>query len=367
MAATLALLAALAATSVAPAAADAASFRPRKGKVFHGTSDTGFVRDFNSFERQVDAHPALLQVFFHWGVPLTTGALDRWERTETRGVLSLSTAPGDGREVITPRQIANGRDDHYMLRLNESIHASGQVVYIRPFAEMNGHWNPYSAFNADGSARRNGHSTKWFRQAWRRFVTIVRGGSRDRINRRLRALGLPRIHRARGNRSAIYERRDVPRRLGRPKVAFMWVPQTRGSPDVPGNTPRSYWPGGRYVDWVGADVYAKYGNATLWRNLSRFYRQFRRWPFVIGEYAAWDNDHQGAFVRRLFRWARKRKRADALLYFRSVDPDNEFNLQHYPGARRSLRRILDRRRYVPYAAGTRRTATDGDGGTAAPR
>ena len=68
--------------------------RRRGKKIWHGVSDTGDVRDYRRFNDQVRAHTPLLQVFFHWGVPLTTGALDRWEVTDTRGVLSLSTAPG---------------------------------------------------------------------------------------------------------------------------------------------------------------------------------------------------------------------------------------------------------------------------------
>ena len=49
-----------------------------------------------------------------------------------------------------------------MLRLARTIEETGQTVYIRLMAEMNGHWNAYSAFNADGSPRRNGHSTRWY-------------------------------------------------------------------------------------------------------------------------------------------------------------------------------------------------------------
>ena len=91
----------------------------------------------------------MLQDFFHWRVPLTTGALYRWGATDTRGVLSLSTATGEGEEVITPRQIAKGEDDRYMTRMAANIAETGQTVYIRLMAEMNGHWNAYSAFNAD--------------------------------------------------------------------------------------------------------------------------------------------------------------------------------------------------------------------------
>ena len=342
--------------------ASGASYTPKGKKIWHGVSDTGHVRDYRRFNHQVEAHTALLQDFFHWGVPLTTGAFRRWERTDTRGVLSLSTAPGDGIEVTTPRRLASGRDDHYMLRLNESIDNFNQVVYLRPFAEMNLHFNPYSAFNADGT-RRPGHATKWFKRAWKRLVLIVRGGKRSRINHDLRRLGMPRIHRARSNHAPVYENRDVPERLDHPKVAFMWMPLTRGSPDVSGNAPRDYWPGRRYVDWVGTDVYAKFSNRTLWTNLRRFFRDYRRFPFAIGEYGPWDNDFRGTFTRRIHEWARDRPRVKALLYFRSVDPENEFNLQHYRGAKRALRKILSRRRYAGFAPGTRdRNDGPGDGG-----
>ncbi len=334
-----------------PAAAGP-TYAPPGSKIWHGVSDTGDVDDYRRFNRQVGAHTPLDQVFFHWGVPLTTGALHRWEVSDTRGVLSLSTAPGGQPEVVTPRQIAMGRSDRYPLRLNQSIENSRQVVYIRPFGEMNLHLNPYSAFNADGSPR-PGHSTKMFKLAWKRLVLIVRGGKRDRINDKLRQLGMPRIYRANRNDSKVYKRLDVPNTLDPPKVAFMWMPLTRGSPNVPGNEPNAYFPGRKYVDWVGTDVYAKFGNSALFRNLTRFFNHKRGYPFALGEYGPWDNDFDGSFTRRIHEWARKRDRVRALLYFRSVDPDNEYNVQHYPGAKDSLRRILNGRRYAPFAPNTR--------------
>ena len=336
-----------------PAAEARKIYTPPKSKLWHGVSDTGKVRHFKRFNRQVRAHTALNQVFFHWGVPLTTGALDRWEKTDSRGILSLSTAPGGQPEVITPRQIAQGRGDHYMLRLNASIAKSGQVVYIRPFAEMNLHYNPYSAFNADGSPRSGGHSTHSFRQAWRRMSLIVRGGKRDTINDKLRGLGMPRIYRAKSNNSKKYKRKGVKHHLARPRVAFQWMPLTRGSPNVPGNSPRDYFPGRRYVDWVGTDAYSKFSNKTLWTNLNAFYKRWRGYPFAIGEYGPWDNDFRGKFTARMHKWARTHRRVRALLYFRSVDPDNEFNLQHYPRAKLRLRSILNKGRYQEYAPGTR--------------
>jgi hypothetical protein len=85
-------------------------YAPPGNKIWHGVSDTGRVPDFKRFNRQVGSHNALNLVFYHWGVPLA-GATERWKKMDARGVLSLSTAPGGGSEVITPREISRGRDD----------------------------------------------------------------------------------------------------------------------------------------------------------------------------------------------------------------------------------------------------------------
>src|SRR5262245_20290507 len=132
-----AVVAAIAAIALAPSAAAAKTYAPKNGLAYHGVSDTGGVYDFFQFADQVNAHPALLQEFFHWRVPLTTGAFARWAKADTRGVLSLSTTTGDGVEVITPRQIAKGHDDRYALRLARTIDEAKQTVYVRLMAEMN--------------------------------------------------------------------------------------------------------------------------------------------------------------------------------------------------------------------------------------
>ena len=74
---------------------------------------------------------------------------------------------------------------------------------------------------------------------------------------------------------------------------------------------------------------------------------------MIGEYGPWDNDQGGAFTDRLFDWAEAHERVKMLLYYRGVDPDNAYNLQHYPGARRVIRRHLDQPRWVEFAPGVK--------------
>ena len=342
----------VAAAVLSLAVADSAagrSFLPRHHRIFHGVSDTTNNQDFHRFKKRVGAHPAVLQNFYHWDTPLTSGALQRWRQTRTRGVLSLSTAPGGQPEIISTRQIARGRGDHYIVRLNKTIAESRQVVYIRLFPEMNGYWNPYCAFNANGTKKDRSHSRSSFRRAWQRIALIVRGGKRTRINRKLRRRNMPRILRAGSNHGPVYEREHVDWRLPRPKVAFMWSPQTIGSPYVRGNQPGHYWPGRRFVDWVGADIYSAYATPGVWAAFKRFYRKWRRKPFVVGEYSPWDNDYRGRFTRKLFKFALRHRRTRMLIYYRSVSPDTPFDIHNFPRAKRVLRRMLNRRRFAPYA------------------
>ena len=66
-----------------------------------------------------------------------------------------------------------------------------------------------------------------------------------------------------------------------------WVPQTEGTPNTHANRARAYWPGRKYVDWVGTDFYSKFPNFT---DLETFYNDFPNKPFVFGEWALWGSD-----------------------------------------------------------------------------
>jgi hypothetical protein len=329
--------------------AEANSFIPKKGKIYHGVSETSEVGDFNKFKRQVGAHPAVLQELYHWDVSLkASGAFHRWNKTDTLGMVSMSTKlPATGHKEMSPGQISKGRGDDYMLRLNESIAHRGKPVYIRLFPEMNGYWNPYCAFNASGDPRDAAHKTKYFKRAWQRFVMVVRGGSLKGINKRLRAHHMPRLLHARSNRDPVYRQNGIGKRLPHAKASFMWVPQTFGSPNIPGNQPKNYWPGRNFVDWVGADIFSKFSGA--FPSLQSFYRKYHKYPFVIGEYSPWDNDATGAFTNQLFNWARSHGRVRMLVYYRSVTADNPYTINRYPGARTALRRQLNKKVFAPFA------------------
>jgi hypothetical protein len=313
------LLAFLLALSVAPAAG-AASYAPPAGRVFDGVAGGHSVSDYAA---RTGAAPAVVQSFVYYGSS-TSWAFDLAERAGARVMLHIGTTSSSGAEQVTPGGIANGKEDRWLAGLNREIAQGGEPVYIRLMAEMDGHWNAYSAY---GPRRDAAHSTKAFKAAWRRTTIILRGG--PDVDARLRALHQPLLQ-ASG---------DLPAA----PVAMQWVPQVAGAPDVPGNSPMAYWPGGRYVDWVGTDFYSKFPNFS---GLERFYSGMRRFgkPFVFGEWAVWGADDPG-FVQRLFSWSKSHGLVRMLIYNQGKRTNGPFRLSRYPRAARTLRSLLNLRRF----------------------
>ena len=129
--------------------------------------------------------------FTRWNGPVEY-IYESVQRAESRLMLHISTQDGYGTpEAFTPREIANGEGDGYLIRTNRRIAEYGQPTYVRFLAEMNQANNGYCAYNHNGSSRGPSHSTSAFKQAWRRATLILRGGPVASINAALDRLGLP--------------------------------------------------------------------------------------------------------------------------------------------------------------------------------
>jgi hypothetical protein len=322
-------LLAIAVALLAPAVAAANPFLPPAGRSFAGVTG-GY--EAASYERQTGAHPSVFQFFGGWNQ--TTGYMFSGAQTaRSRLMIHLPTVRGTT-EQITPKGVATGNGDDYLLKLGQRIADYGGVTYIRLMSEMDGHWNAYCAYTASGRSKGPAYSTAMFRQAWRRTVVILRGGPLAAVNAKLRSLHLPPVD---------THGRDLPQ----PPVAFMWVPQVAGAPDTRANSPRAYWPGAAYVDWVGTDFYSKFPN---WAGLERFYgdRTWSRKPFVFGEWALWGRDDP-SFVHRLFAWSRSHSRVRMLMYNQGKLATGPFRLVHYPRARRALAAELRAPRFAEFA------------------
>lgn len=325
------MLAALALMLLA-STAQARPYLPPGNHVFAGLSGGTSVARFQSL---VGKHPPVFETFMTWNTD--TGWLARPDPGfRARLALHIGTAPGYGLPgVISPGAIADGASDRFLITLGANLWRSKRIFYIRLMAEMNGYWNAYAAFARSGASRGPSHSPRAYIGAWRRSVLILRGGRVASIDRRLRRLGLPPV-RPSALRGAVW--------LARPRVAFLWVPQDAGSPELPSNAPAAFWPGSRYVDWVGTDFYASYPNFAL---LDAFYHRFPGKPFVLSEWALYGHDDPG-FVRRLFAWVRSHRRVRMLNYYQGFTSSSPANLARYGVSRRVLRAALRSSRFLAY-------------------
>jgi hypothetical protein len=325
--------------SAAPRAASSSSDRhhatpatrllPPAGSVLTGVS----AGPPGAFVREVGKHPAVYGEFVTWGQSIHYAFNDA-AAVHARLMLHISTTMGyRARQVIAPAGIARGAGDGYLLTLSELIASHGRPVYIRLLPEMNQANNAYCAFNPDGSSRGAAYSPSQFIAAWRRVVIVLRGGTVSNIDAQLRALGEPGLHGIAGDGS-----------VARSLVSFVWTPQTAGSPDIPANSPSAYYPGSRYVDWVGTDFYSKFANFT---GLDAFYAEYPQKPFAFGEWAIWGGDSPG-FVDQLFNWVNSHRRVHMMLYNQGYIANGPFRLSGDRASSAAIRRLISPARFLAY-------------------
>ncbi len=224
-------------------------------------------------------------------------------------------------EVVSPRDIAQGRGDRFLIGLNAAIAEFGSLVYLRPLPEMNNYHRPFSAFEANGRARGPTHATAIFRKAFARIAIVVRGGTAASMSAKLRRLGLP----------------PVTTDLPAAPVRIVWNPQGFGSPDIPQNAAQAYYPGDAYVDVVANDLYDQRFNAA-WDANERLYAAHPGKRFAIGEWGLWSVDDP-AFVRRMATFVKTHPRVEFVAYF-SGPTGSPWDLATKPASRAAYSSLI---------------------------
>lgn len=337
--ATLAVTAALALGVAAPASAGL--LQPPRGKTFFGVTDTGIGSQFAEFAEAVGKHPAVIETFRSWGADLTA-SVKRWQQAVARPILHISTAGSDGwSQVITPRGIARGSGDDYLIALNQLFSSLEMRAYVRPLGEPNRCLNAYAAYECDGRTLKAGYQRPhWYKQAFRRmYIVLHGGGTLTGIDRRLARAGLPPLRSDSGS---------LPEWLPRAPITVIWSPLPTGSPETRPNLPGYFYPGRRYVDWVGTDFYSDYPD---WRALTVFYRRFAgrlHKPFTLTEWGVDGND-EARFVRRLFTWVQRHRLCRMLVYYQDFGSESPYRLQSHPASLAVVRRRLSSPAFPEYA------------------
>jgi hypothetical protein len=321
------LAAAVVAIALLPAAsAGAASYLPPGKKVYWGGQggySRGLIQDF---ERQSGKHPAVFNYFISWRAQDSAFHWLSFRLSDARAeqtAAMLSVSPED--TGLTPRDLAQGRGDNFLVRLNVLLAEHGEVTFLRPMSEMNNANNPYAPYDHSGRSRGPANAVGQFKNAWRRIALITRGGAVAAINRKLRRLGMP------GVTTGAEE-------LPRAAVSLMWVPLSFGNPEIDKNHPRHFWPGAKYVDWVGTTWYSPYRASSAMHSFYN-YPLWRRKPFAFAEWGVWGAESPG-FVNQFFGFMKSHPRVRMAVYYQSAELKPEFRLSTHPRSRAALRQAV---------------------------
>jgi hypothetical protein len=319
------LLALVVALLALPGAAAAVPYTAPGAKVLWGGQGGYRPGNISDFARQSGRAAAVYNYFIAWkGTdPAMHWLSYRLADARNHGARPMLSVGVEG-SALSPGEIARGRGDTFLLRLNALLSDHAEPVYVRPLSEMNNGNNPYSAYDLAGRPRGARYSTSQFKRAWRRLALILRGGEVDGIDAALRRLGMPPVS-------------TGAHALPRPKVALMWVPLSFGNPEIRKNHPRFWWPGRGYVDWVGTTWYSPF-KASSAMHAMYSNRLWARKPFVFAEWGVWGRDDPG-FVRQFFRFMKTHPRVRMAVYYQSALLSPEFRLSTHPGTSRALRRL----------------------------
>lgn len=277
----------------------------------------GIYGNIDRFAALTGQHSEVGHVIVGWGQSTFSQI---WPTLGAEPMLGFGSGAGAAAESITPQAIALGQGDGYLLEMSASARSLGHPVYIRPLPEMNGHWNPYSAFEQSGTPRGAAHSTAAFRKAFARIYLIMHGG--PSVNARLHALHLPPV------------RDSIP---ANPFVEVVWNPQGYGSPDLPGNSAQAYYPGDAYVDVVGDDLYDIRGKAE-WDAAEKLYQAHPTKPFSFPEWGLWGIDDP-AFIEHMAAFVRGHPRTKLIAYF-NAKPGSIFDLASKPRSLAAYKRLI---------------------------
>jgi hypothetical protein len=240
-------------------------------------------------------------------------------------MLALNAGAYGATETATPRGLAQGQNDDFLFRLNGVIADwAGERFYVRPFPEMNAHWESTCAYNQNGTRRGAAYSTAWNRKALARITVLLRGGLQADVNAKLAKLGLPGIS------------RDLPSTA--PKLRIVWNPQGFGAPDVPGNSAQAYYPGDAYVDVVGDDLYDIRGHGATWAAAEKLYRAHPTKTFAFPEWGVWGFDDP-QFIRDMATFVRTHPRVEFIAY-NSGRPGSPWDLSVKPRSRTAYRALI---------------------------
>ena len=268
----------------------------------------GVTGDASRFQGQTGQNSAIHQAFISWDQGRTFGKKIPVLLASLRPIPMVHIGTGGPRgayEAIKPLQIALGRGDAFLVALNEGIAVFEGLVYLRLMAEMNHHRWFHAAFRENGSSKGAAYSPAAYRKAFARMYLILHGGPAGAINAALRRLGLPPLT---AGDADLAVNPDT-------KLRIIWNPLGGGRPVIAANAPTKFYPGDRYVDVVGNDMYTSTGVFSADKNLALYmFARAHRKPFSFPEYGLAGGDFPD-FIRYICTFIRGHAGIELAAYY----------------------------------------------------
>jgi mannan endo-1,4-beta-mannosidase len=243
----------------------------------YAPSSPASVNGATAFMAATGIRPLLLMYYSGWREPFKVRFADAAARRGSVPLVQIDPTH------ISLRKIAAGRYDGYLSSYAEAVKAYHHPVILSFAHEMNGTWYSWGYRHT---------SPKAFVAAWRHIVTLFRT-------------------------------------LGAKNVTWLWTINIINNTEhgkIP--SPAPWWPGRKYVTWVGIDGYylkPSWRFAPLFGPTVAAVRALTGDPILIAETAATTTAHQPAKIADLFAGIR----AYGLLgfvWFDSTNPLHDFRI-----------------------------------------
>ncbi|MEO8440156.1 MAG: glycosyl hydrolase [Spartobacteria bacterium] len=205
---------------------------------FGDQEDDVTLEAIEDFETLVGKHQAIIASSSYWGEQ-TFPARNLGIISRQGSIPLVFWSPWDkpytqkrGPDRFGLREIIKGTWDSYIDRWADGARAFGQPMIVSFANEMNGDWFPWSGWFYGAGQKVEGRSDQWegpetFKQAYRHVVDRVR--ARGAIN-----------------------------------IEWLFHTNNYAEPNETWNYPAAYYPGSRYVDWLGLSIYGQQVGTDVW-------------------------------------------------------------------------------------------------------
>ena len=208
----------------------------------------GTYQPVSDFTQAVGKQPNLVGYYSGWGEPFETSFAETAYKHGAATIMQWNPTSA------SVSKIADGGYDSYLRSFADSVRQFGHPVIVGFGHEMNAYWYSWGYGQLPPST---------FVAAWRHIVTLFRARHAD-------------------------------------NVTWLWTLQA----DEPGTGPiRSWWPGAKYVTWVGIDGYYYRSYETFFSVFGKTIAQvrtFTRLPVLLSEVAVGPQAGQARKIPDLF-------------------------------------------------------------------